>query len=212
MSSVPTLPRAHDGGGATRLLEGLLWAAGALLLGWCLYVLVAAHLYQTRQETALDAVRSERAVSPGVSESLHTSTKASIRGLDPLLIGKIEIPRLAVSSIIREGVDEDTLSRAVGHVPGTALFTGDGNVGLAGHRDTFFRGLKEIAKGDAIRVKTPSASYEYHVVSTSIVWPDDTRVLESDGTPMLTLVTCWPFSYVGHAPKRFVVKARRVPI
>jgi sortase A len=187
---------------------------GFALLGWCAYVLVSAHVYQTRQARAFDAVIASRPAPAGApaapADSLERVVPAR-NSLDPLHVAKIEIPRLGVSSMVREGVDDGTLSRAIGHVPGTPLFGTGGNVGLAGHRDSFFRPLAEIAKGDVIRVRTPTGGrYEYHVVGTEIVWPEDTRVLESDGTDMLTLVTCWPFSWVGHAPRRFIVKARLV--
>jgi sortase A len=186
---------------------------GFALLGWCAYVLVSAHVYQTRQERAFEkaiASRPAHAGAPAAPADILESVPAK-NGLDPLLVGKIEIPRLGVASMVREGVDDSTLSLAVGHVPGTPLFGRGGNVGLAGHRDSFFRPLSHIAKGDVIRVRTPTgARYEYHVVLTEIVWPEDTRVLESDGTDMLTLVTCWPFTWVGHAPRRFIVKARLV--
>lgn len=187
---------------------------GFALLGWCAYVLVSAHVYQTTQERAFDTLVASRPApagsSPAPADSLERAGPAR-SGLDPLLVGKIEIPRLGVSSMVREGVDESTLSRAIGHVPGTPLFGTGGNVGLAGHRDSFFRPLAQISKGDVIRVRTPAgARYEYHVVGTEIVWPEDTRVLDSDGTDMLTLVTCWPFTWVGHAPRRFIVKARLV--
>lgn len=192
-----------------RHAEAFFWTVGIALLGWCLYTFVAARIYQSRQEHALEEataqpVHGSRATLPGGGGDERPA------GLDPLLIGRIEIPRVNVTSIIREGVDDDTLSRAVGHIPGTPVFGEHGNVALAAHRDTFFRGLKGIAKGDTIRVQTPDSRYEYHVVSTKIVKPEDVGVLASDGTDTLTLVTCWPFSYVGHAPKRFIVHARRV--
>jgi len=212
MSSVRAHARADVDRSALRWAETFFWAVGFLLLGWCAWVWLGARLYQARQETAFEILRRPAAstAADGPRAPSDAASDARRTGLDPFLIGKLEIPRLGVSSIIREGIEEDTLRRAVGHVPGTALFSQEGNVALAGHRDTFFRGLRTVAKGDTIRVKTLDSSYTYHVVSTEIVWPEETRVLDSDGTSMLTLVTCWPFDFVGHAPKRFVVKARRV--
>lgn len=125
------------------------------------------------------------------------------------LIGRIEIPRAQVSAMVREGVDAKTLRRSVGHVPGTALPGKTGNIGLAGHRDTFFRGLRDIGKSDLIRLETTSGTYQYVVESTSIVTPKDVEVLDDAAEPLLTLVTCYPFNYVGHAPKRFIVRARQ---
>lgn len=126
------------------------------------------------------------------------------------LIGRIKIPRVGVSALVLEGVRSRTLRRGVGRIPGTSLPDLDGNVGLAGHRDSFFRGLKDIRKNDIIELKTPEGIFEYKVEWTKIVRPKDTHVLEDEGTPALTLVTCYPFYYVGSAPKRFIVRAHRV--
>jgi sortase A len=123
------------------------------------------------------------------------------------LIGRIEIPRIKVSAIVREGVNGKTLSHAVGHVPETAMPGRPGNVGIAAHRDTFFRGLRNIRKGDVITMETPNGTYEYAVDSLKIVMPENIEVLDPTPTQVLTLVTCFPFDYVGSAPKRFIVRA-----
>jgi sortase A len=112
--------------------------------------------------------------------------------------------------MVREGADERTLSRAVGHIPGTALPGNVGNVGLAGHRDTFFRALRNIRADDTIELETTAGTYRYIVKSTRIVTPRDVSVLEASGGETLTLVTCYPFYYVGSAPKRFIVHAALV--
>ncbi len=127
------------------------------------------------------------------------------------VIGRLEIPNLHLTAMVREGADAGTLRRAVGHIPGTALPGGMGNVGLAGHRDTFFRALRNIQINDAIELQTENGTYRYAVESTNIVGPRDVGVLESSGAESLTLVTCYPFYYVGSAPKRFIVSAARVP-
>jgi sortase A len=126
------------------------------------------------------------------------------------VIGRLEIPRLNLSVMVREGADEGTLSRAVGHIPGTALPGKIGNVGLAGHRDTFFRALRNIREDDAIEFETVHGAYRYVVTSTKIVTPRDVSVLAASGGENLTLVTCYPFYYVGSAPKRFIVRAAQV--
>jgi sortase A len=123
------------------------------------------------------------------------------------VIGRLEIPRLKLAVMVREGADESTLSRAVGHIPGTALPGNVGNVGLAGHRDTFFRALRNIQADDTIEMQTTAGTYRYVVKSTRIVTPRDVSVLEASGGETLTLVTCYPFYYVGSAPKRFIVHA-----
>jgi sortase A len=126
------------------------------------------------------------------------------------VIGRLQIPRLKLSVMVREGADERTLSRAVGHIPGTALPGRLGNVGLAGHRDTFFRALRNIREDDAIEFETTQGMYRYVVKSTTIVGPRDVSVLAASGGENLTLVTCYPFYYVGSAPKRFIVRAAQV--
>jgi sortase A len=126
------------------------------------------------------------------------------------VIGRLQIPRLKLSVMVREGADERTLSRAVGHIPGTALPGKMGNVGLAGHRDTFFRALRDIREDDAIEFETTHGAYRYVVKSTKIVGPRDVSVLAASGGENLTLVTCYPFYYVGSAPKRFIVRAAQV--
>jgi len=132
------------------------------------------------------------------------------------VLGRLSIPRLGVSSLVREGDDETTLSLAIGHIPGTALpgqgLPGQaGNVGLAAHRDTIFRALRDIHKDDLIRFETVGGARVYQVDSMRIVKPEDVDVLKSKGTSVLTLVTCYPFYYVGSAPDRFIVSAHEVP-
>lgn len=129
---------------------------------------------------------------------------------DPAAIGRIEIPRLGVAAVVREGADEETLSRAVGLIPGAAHPGQSGNVVLAGHRDTFFRPLRKIKVNDRIRLVVPPNTFEYRVESTRVVTPDETSVLQSKGLDELTLVTCYPFRFIGSAPDRFIVSATRV--
>jgi sortase A len=124
------------------------------------------------------------------------------------VVGRLEIPRLGLRAMIVNGTTEECLRRAVGHIEGTPLFDQAGNVGLAGHRDTLFRGLRRIRKGDKIEVRTLHAAYEYVVEGTEIVSPNDMQVLEASARPTLTLVTCYPFDYIGSAPRRFIVRAR----
>jgi sortase A len=126
------------------------------------------------------------------------------------LIGRIDIPRIGVRAMIVNGTTAACLRRAVGHIEGTPLFGDSGNIGLAGHRDTFFRGLRDIRKNDTIEVETLQGNYQYVVDATRIVNPDDTEVLDGAGHPTLTLVTCYPFDYIGAAPRRFIVQAHQV--
>ena len=134
----------------------------------------------------------------------------SLMAVDPELLGRIEIPRIGVSAIVRKGDDEATLRRAVGYIPGTAPPGEGGNTALAGHRDTFFRPLRRVEEGDRIRLVVPPNTYEYRVDSLRVVEPNEVSVLESTGTEELTLVTCYPFRMIGPAPDRYIVKATRV--
>lgn len=130
--------------------------------------------------------------------------------LVPSALGRIEIPRIGIAAIVKDGADEETLARAVGRVPGSARPGQVGNMVLAGHRDTFFRPLRDIRVNDRIRMVVPPNTYEYKVESVMVVSPEDTDVLRSKGKEEITLVTCFPFRYIGPSPDRFVVSATRV--
>jgi sortase A len=151
-------------------------------------------------------VNSESAEAPKSAPPTSQPQVAAPPGPQSV-IGRLEIPRLNLAVMVREGADESTLSRAVGHIPGTALPGNVGNVGLAGHRDTFFRALRNIQADDTIEMQTTAGTYRYVVKSTRIVTPRDVSVLQASGGETLTLVTCYPFYYVGSAPKRFIVHA-----
>jgi sortase A len=137
------------------------------------------------------------------------SDRPDIIGTDGL-IGLLTIPRLHLRAIVREGAGDGVLSLGVGHIPGTALPGQNGNIGLAGHRDTLFRGLRTIVKDDLILLGTLRGVYAYRVESTQIVRPSNVSVLYPGPHAELTLVTCYPFYYVGAAPDRFIVKTRQV--
>ena len=156
---------------------------------------------------ALLGRRSQPVATPRV-EQRHVAPIPPPAAPEPLsVIGKLEIPRLKMSLMVREGVTDEALRGSVGHIPSTALPGRAGNVALAAHRDTFFRPLRNIRRGDVITVQTLSGSYRYAVNSIQIVWPSDTQVLNASNHPELTLITCYPFFYVGSAPKRFIVQA-----
>ena len=108
---------------------------------------------------------------------------------------------------VYDGTDDFTLNRGVGRIEGTAVVGAGGNLGIAGHRDSFFRGLKDIAIGDSIDLLTLRGNEAYSVSSIEIVDPADVGVLAPTEYKTITLVTCYPFYYVGHAPKRYIVKA-----
>jgi len=126
------------------------------------------------------------------------------------LIGRLEIPRLQLAVVAEEGDDRSTLRRAAGHVPGTSLPGEPGNVVVAAHRDTLFRPLQDIRPRDQVRFVTPDGAFEYEVVRIEIVKPSRTEVLASGPEGEATLITCYPFGFVGPAPQRFVVRAARI--
>ncbi|HEX5761247.1 MAG TPA: class D sortase, partial [Thermoanaerobaculia bacterium] len=125
-------------------------------------------------------------------------------------LGRMAIPRVGLSVMIAGGADKRTLRRAVGHIPGTSLPGEPGNVGLAGHRDRYFRPLKDVRADDEITLTTPEGTFHYRVDWTEVVEPAAVHVLDDTAEPALTLVTCYPFYYVGPAPRRFIVRARQV--
>jgi sortase A len=125
-------------------------------------------------------------------------------------IGRLAIPRIGLTAMVLQGTEATTLMLGAGHVPGTPSPGGDGNVVIAAHRDSFFRRLERIRRGDRITIATRRGIYQYIVNTTETVDPDDTRVMESRGRSELTLITCYPFSFVGAAPRRFIVHARPI--
>jgi sortase A len=151
----------------------------------------------------------DRAEDADVAPAKTDSPPAEKPPLPKSLIGRLRIPRLNVVAMVREGADSGTLSHAVGHIPGTAMPGNAGNVALAGHRDTIFRALRNIKQSDSIDLETDKGTFRYIVESTQIVSPRDISVLAAGGGPTLTLVTCYPFYYVGSAPKRFIVRANQ---
>jgi sortase A len=189
-----------------RRLEIASIVAGISLLGGAFAATVHRWDYQARQERAFPRID---AVGVPPSAASAVVSLGSDEALDPLALGRIEIPRIGVRAIVREGADEATLALAVGHVGGTAHPGEIGNTVLAGHRDTFFRALRDIRVDDRVRIVVPPLTYDYRVVSLEVVAPTETRVLDPTPDEVLTLVTCFPFHYIGHAPSRFIVRATR---
>jgi sortase A len=122
----------------------------------------------------------------------------------------LRIPKIRLEVPVLPGTDDRTLDRAVGYIEGTALPGTDGNLGIAGHRDGFFRGLKDIATGDVIELDTIQGTDVYRVERTWVVNPEDVSVLDPTSARALTLVTCYPFYFIGSAPQRFIVRAVRI--
>src|SRR5271155_4811099 len=180
-----------------RWMQRTFFAAATVLLGYYGFVTADTGVFQQME-----------------SRTLRRLLKAGSAQLPPAiastgLIGRLEIPRLGLSAILVEGDDPKTLRRAVGHIRGTPLPGQPGNIALTGHRDTFFRPLRNIREDDIIVVTTLQGDYRYRVVSTKIVSPDNVAVLNAGVGEILTLVTCYPFYFVGAAPDRFIVRAER---
>lgn len=188
-------------------LERLLLVLGVVLLGYYGYVSAETYLYQAYENRELDAILAS---APPRSDAPAAAARRRLPA-NGQVIGRVEIPRLDVSAVVRAGSDARTLQLAVGHIPGTALPGEGGNVGLAGHRDTFFRRLQYIKPDDEISVVTPEGAFTYRVERTVVVDPDDVWVLEPTDAGTLTLVTCYPFTYIGSAPQRFIVRASLAP-
>jgi len=180
-----------------------LMVCAASMLGYCGYVLVDAWTFQMTERRQFDQLLQDRQVSP-------VSFRNPLAVVAGGLIGRIEIERLGMSAMVMEGTKTSTLRRAVGHIRGTALPGQRGNAGIAGHRDTFFRPLRNVQQNDIITLTTPLSAYRYRVVSARVVDPEEVSVLETTNDEILTLVTCYPFYYVGAAPSRFVVRAERL--
>ena len=189
-----------------------LAAAGVLMLGYCGLVMAGTWAFQRDQNRRLGELMETRqaAGSPMLRASEAVPLQISHGAAQGGLIGRLEIPRLGLSVVVVEGVDQSTLRRSAGHIPGTALPGQPGNVGISGHRDTLFRPLRNIRKDDAITVTTVFGEYRYRVVSTRIVAPTDVSVLDPGKDEVLTLVTCYPFYFIGPAPSRFIVRAERM--
>ncbi len=192
--------------------QRLFAAAAILLLGYCGFVLVDGWVFQQREgrilQQLLDTHQGPSNASVHLRLAKSTPVPPAIAASG--LIGRIEIPRLELSAIIVDGDDSKTLRRAVGHIPGTPLPGQAGNIALTGHRDTFFRPLRKIRPNDIIVVTTLQGEYRYRVVSSKVVGPHDVAVLDRSVNEILTLVTCYPFYFVGAAPNRFIVRAERI--
>jgi sortase A len=179
-------------------LESFLFALGFVSLGAWAALTFAARAYQ--QEANRVVERWRPAVATATQRSRVEAWKSGV-------VGKLEIPAGRISAIVAEGIDDRTLDRAIGHVPGTSLPGEPGNVGLVAHRDTYFRGLERVRVGDEVRIECPDGIHRYRVTRTQVVSPHAVEVLAPTPRPALTLVTCYPFHVLGPAPRRFVVRA-----
>lgn len=199
----PAPRRSRKTAGA--VIEVSLWTVSIVALSLAGWTWADGALYQMRHQ---DAVATQaivwRTPSWAVQEIQEIPEGAPI--------ARIEIPRLGLEPVVvAEGSSTEVLRRAVGHLPSSALPAEEGNVVLAGHRDTFFRPLEGVRVGDVIVLEVGEGRKDYYEVEwTEIVEPTAVRVMEETGYPALTLITCYPFRFVGNAPQRFIVRARRL--
>ncbi|MFI5059511.1 MAG: class D sortase [Candidatus Acidiferrales bacterium] len=183
------------------VFPGLRWAsyvflvAGVLAAGYAAYIIADSKAYQAVELRKFNhSVPLAEPHLPIIGE----------------VIGQIEIPAVAIKAVILHGDSPELLRRGVGHLPETPMPGEWGNVALAGHRDTFFRPLRQLRPGEVITVRTIRGVFQYRVESIRVVSPKDIGVLASSSRRELTLVTCFPFHYVGAAPNRFIVRAFEV--
>jgi sortase A len=202
-----------------RALEIALLAAGALLVTAFAGLRLESVASRRIGLAAFEASRAASLPDPtqeAVDQSLWSEGRiAKYREslaqsfAPPLAV--LRVPRLGIEVPVLPGADERTMNRAIGHIPGTAAPGENGNVALVGHRDGFFRPLKDVALGDRIELETAAGARAYAVSSLEIVEPREVRVLAPSATPVLTLITCYPFYFVGQAPQRLIVRADELP-
>lgn len=199
MQPPPTLPERRRARKRSQWFSNLLMLAGLGCLIYAGTVIVESRLAQDWASYEFERILAEQPAAPAPVAPAPEPGE---------WLGRLEIPRLDVSVMVREGDDDSTLRIAAGHLPHTALPGQPGTVAIAGHRDTFFRALQSIRSNDVIRLETRRGTHEYVVDEIKIVEPTQTEVLRSKGQPVLSLITCYPFNYVGAAPQRLVVRAR----
>lgn len=175
--------------------------AGIALLSLMAAATLQAKLYQGHAKHLLQS-EIQRARESKISRS---STKVK----EGDVFGRLDIPRIGVSVAVIEGTGSRTLRLGVGHIESTSLPWEAGNSGIAGHRDTFFRALRDIRRNDEIQLQTATGLFHYQVDWMKVVTPDDVSVLAPSTEAALTLVTCYPFQFLGTAPKRFIVRAHK---
>jgi sortase A len=188
-------------------VERALLVVGAAFGLWCVITILEARYVNSLPVPSPSAVSAARATLPGEGHDADSRSRRPSTLPVGTWVAKLEGPSIDLSATVLEGSDEATLNRAAGHVEDTALPGQRGNVAIAAHRDTIFRRVRNIRAGDPLVLTTAERVYRYRVTRTRIVEPDDVAVLDATDHPTLTLVTCYPFTFIGHAPKRYIVTA-----
>jgi sortase A len=216
-TTAPKAVRASKSSAALRIVQRILFCLGAVLVGF--YLLARIHGIVTTQAAML-SFEDPQAFVEGTSNSTDTPVdyslwsavrikayKEGVKHLSDPPLAVLRIPKLRLVAPVMDGIGDLALNTGVGRIPGTARPGERGNVGIAGHRDGFFRGLKDIAKGDKIELVTTQKTQVYVVDAVRIVNPADVNELRQNSSPSVTLVTCYPFYFAGSAPRRYVVHA-----
>jgi sortase A len=225
------------------MFRRLLFVAGIAAIGYYGYSLANQYIYQDYENWSFDQqiagrsagtfteyVRERTPFGPLLGATDNSTSQPATNPVQTVapeiphgaILGRVSVPRLGISAMVRQGVDAETLSKAVGHVPSTALPGERGNFSIAAHRDTLFRALRGVRIGDRVDFQSTTGTFAYRVIATQIVRPSDVSVLRSDGGPaflgqvserpakLLTMITCYPFNYIGSAPERFIVQAKEI--
>jgi sortase A len=198
------------------MVEAVAWCAGIVclaLVGVRHFDSVTSNRESMRRFAELTTADRHRDRSVDVtlwSDARITAWQSAQDLTSPTPLAILRIPRIRLEVPVLDGTDELTLNRAVGHIEDTAMPGVDGNAGIAGHRDGFFRGLMYVVPGDAIELESLHGTESYRIERTWIVNPDDVSVLDPTPRRSLTLVTCYPFYFVGPAPHRYIVRAVRI--
>ncbi len=185
----------------------MLLCVGAATAAWC----AAAWLEtQYTQRLAVPSSLAARRL-PGDAGARSPRGTSGRMGIElGTVIARLDAPAVQLSTAVLEGSDDAILNRGAGHIEDTALPGERGNIAIAGHRDTIFRPVRRMRAGDVLNLSTSDRVYHYRISNTLIVGPDDVYVLNPTRQPTLTLVTCYPFDFIGHAPKRFIVQAQLI--
>lgn len=211
-----------------KVLEILFWSVGAVLV--MAYMLVLGWTELERQSGLQDFAMARQVAAlqqePGPSDASPSAAglqsvpelppsppmAAAVKAPSDAAVAVLRIPGIRMEVPVSPGTEEHVLQRGAGWIDGTAAPGSDGNVGIAAHRDSHFRGLKDLAVGDLIELDTLERTRSYRVTGLSVVEPTDVHVLAETGEPVLTLVTCFPFYFVGNAPQRFIVRAAAIDL
>jgi sortase A len=193
-------------------IERVLLAAGFLFGLWSLLGVAQRHFYAALPVPAPSVAAARRGELPGEGPAAATTHRSlAARAATPIRPGdwvaRLEAPSVGLAATVLEGSTDDMLARAAGHIEDTAFPGEPGNIGIAGHRDTTFRAVRRLKIGDLLRLETSTGVYTYRISRTFVVAPRDVYVLDPTSRPTLTLVTCYPFTFIGHAPKRYIVRA-----